>query len=101
MRHNPNNRRAQFNGAIESKRSRSYRKLHPIQPKPRRKRLTYFSRPLMFDSTQLLDRMFLKVYGICFSQLTVADTHDPMCTEYFMHEDLMTPDLITQYMRML
>ena len=101
-RHNPNNRRAQFNGAIESKRSKSYRKLHPVTKQPRRKRCTYFSRPLMFDSSRLLDRMFLQVFGICFSQLTIADRFDPMCTQYFMHEDQgMTPDLVTQYMRML
>lgn len=92
MRHNPNNRNT-HRGRIDSKRSKSYCKMHPIHKKPRQWRTRNLSRPLMFDACNVLHRMLLQAFGICFSQLHALNEN-----EYLMYESMMpSPEIIEIY----
>lgn len=97
--HNPSNRQRSFNGSTESKRSRQYRKVHPINKRPRRKPLTHFARPLWFDSSCIMHRMFIIAYDLV-DKIVVGDHSNPLCTDVFLYEAHMTPEIMEQYKRL-
>ena len=93
MRHNPNNRNS-HRGRLDSKRSRQYMKMFPAK-KPRRKP-SVLVRPLMLDSSIILDRMFAKLFDLDWSRLNKWSS-DPMDTEYFVYDHMMTQAMVEMY----
>lgn len=99
MQHNPNNRRRAFNGSLESKRSRSYRTIHPIVKPKRIKHANKLSRPMWFDSSNIIHRMFIIAYDLV-DKVVLGDHTDPLCTDLFLHEVHMHPVVMQAYKRL-
>lgn len=107
MKHNPNNRNP-HRGRLDSKRARQYNKLHPPVKKPRRKPCRHFDRPLMLDSSKLMDRMFAKLFDLDWSKLTqwehkwvargaFCTQRYNLCTEYFVYDKYKTQAMVDMY----
>ena len=94
MRHNPNNRNS-HRGRLDSKRSRQYMKMFPAK-KPRRKPCKGFDRPLMLDSSKIMDRVFAKLFDLDFGKLSQWTT-DPMDTEFFVYDKYKTQAMVDMY----
>lgn len=106
MRHNPNNRNS-HRGRLDSKRSRQYMKMFPAK-KPRRKPCKGFDRPLMLDSSKIMDRMFAKLFDLDFGKLTqwehkwvasgaFCTQRYNLCTEYFVYDKYKTQAMVDMY----
>jgi hypothetical protein len=97
MQHRPTNRMRSFNGSVETKRSKSYRKL-TTKPK-RTKHADKLSRPMWFDSSNIIHRMFIIAYDLV-DKVVLGDHADPLCTDLFLHEAHMHPAVMQAYKRL-
>lgn len=108
MSYNPNSVSNKYNGTLVSKRSRTYCKMYPVKKRPRRKPCTHFDRPLMLDSSKLIDRMFAKLFDLDWSKLAQWEhkwvARGPfctqrynLCTEYFVYDKYKTQAMVDMY----
>jgi hypothetical protein len=100
MQHRPTNRMRSFNGSVETKRSKSYRKL-TTKPK-RTKHADKLSRPYWFDSSNVIHRMFLIAYDLLDKVVVGYElpNADPLCTDLFLYEAHMHPAVMQAYKRL-